>query len=95
MRYIWIAVLLLTGCPPPPPNPIPDVTDTEVCPAAEARLEELQCKDRKGDPMWVNKRGEHFADTCKKAQEEGGIFVNPRCISTAQSCEEAKACPPE
>lgn len=63
------------------------------CAAAEARLEELDCRDPRGDPMWVNRRGERFRDTCRVAQDQGGIFLNPECIARAQSCEEASACP--
>lgn len=49
--------------------------------------------DRAGNPMWVNLNGERFKTTCEIAQEEGRIFLNPRCISEAATCEEAKACP--
>lgn len=64
------------------------------CAAAEARLEELGCRDPRGDPMWVNRRGERFRDTCRVAQDQGGIFLDPQCIAHAQRCEEANACPP-
>ncbi len=77
---------------PETPTP-PPVSDTDSCEQAERRLEELACLDRRGDPMWVNRNGERFADTCRTAQSEGGIFFNPRCVAAAQSCEEALACP--
>ena len=100
MKYpsllLGLAVLLL-GCPPEPfvPDPTPIPEDTEYCGAAEERLEELECKDREGNPMWVNKLGERFGETCRIAQDEGRIFINPKCIHSAVSCEEANACPPE
>ena len=43
--------------------------------------------------MWVNKRGERFKETCEKAQEEGLIFLDPKCITDAPTCEEANECP--
>ena len=88
--------LLLVGCPKTyEPHPAPIPKDTDQCLAAEQTLEKLQCKDRAGDPMWVNKLGERFGETCRKAQEEGRIFINPACVSTAGSCEKANQCPAE
>jgi hypothetical protein len=99
MKYpvVVVGALLLLGCPPEPhvPDPTPVPEDTEHCGAAERRLEELDCKDREGNPMWVNKRGERFGETCRIAQEEARIFVNPKCIGAAKTCDEANACPPE
>lgn len=92
-----LIVLALAGCPPPPPEPkgpTPIPKDTDVCGDAGANLEELQCLDRNGDPMWVNKQGEKFEETCRRLQEEGGIFINPVCVRDAKTCREAKACPP-
>lgn len=43
--------------------------------------------------MWVNKRGERFEATCQKAQREGTIFLNPKCISETTTCEGANKCP--
>ncbi len=45
--------------------------------------------------MWVNKKSERFEETCRIIQEEGLISINPRCVMEAESCDEAKACPPE
>lgn len=99
MKYPGLLLLagLLVACPPEPnvPDPTPIPEDTEYCTAAEKRLGELGCKDRNGDPMWVNKKGERFGETCRIAQEEGRVFVNPKCIHDAKSCEEALECPPE
>ncbi len=44
--------------------------------------------------MWVNKHGEKFEDTCRTLQEEGGVFINPKCITLSKTCKEVKACPP-
>lgn len=64
-----------------------------MCDEAEARLEELGCRDSLGDPIWVNKNGERYAETCRVVQEEGMIFLNPRCIASALNCTEANECP--
>ena len=96
MKHLLAAALALalTGCPPPVvPNPPPTPTDTDKCGDAEANLEKLQCKDSHGDPMWVNKKGERFQETCRMAQEEALIFLDPLCISTAATCEGANECP--
>jgi hypothetical protein len=93
-RFAVVVALALAGCPEPVvPKPAPIPEDTDWCGAAEQRLEELQCKDMRGDPMWVNKNGERFKQTCETAQEEGRVALNPRCIAEAPSCEEAKRCP--
>jgi hypothetical protein len=72
---------------------MPDVTGTEYCQAAEGNLESLQCLNPDGTPMWVNADGEPFHVTCARVQESGGVFINPRCIADATTCEEANACP--
>ena len=69
------------------------ISDTDFCDDAELNLEKLQCKDSLGNPMWVNKRGERFQETCRKAQEEALIFLDPKCVSTATTCEGANECP--
>jgi len=89
-----VALLALTGCPTqvePKPAPIPE--DTDMCLAAEQNLEKRQCRDRAGDPMWVNKDGERFQKTCETAQVEGRIFLNPKCVAGAATCDAAKKCP--
>lgn len=84
----------LVACPGPvTPKPAPIPQDTNKCADAEKTLERLQCKDLRGDPMWVNRKGERFQKTCETAQEDGRIFLNPKCISDAPTCEEAKQCP--
>jgi hypothetical protein len=94
MRTIFIPaiLLILSGCPKNGPTPEP--RDTDWCTAAEQNLEKLQCLDRAGDPMWVNKKGERFAQMCETAQEEGEIFLNPKCVAGAVDCDTANQCPP-
>lgn len=91
---ISIALLILSGCPKNGGGPTPEPRDTDWCQAAEQNLEKLQCLDRAGDPMWVNKKGERFAQMCETAQEEGEIFLNPKCVAEATDCEKANQCPP-
>ena len=88
-----VAVLLLVGCFEQGPGPKPPPTDTDKCDAAEQQLRTLKCHDRQGRPMWVNLDGEPFGRTCRIAQEEGRVSVNPTCISTAKTCEETNRCP--
>lgn len=94
MRFLLFSLLLLAGCTEPVvPNPPPPPADTDKCDDAEDNLKKLQCKDSLGDPMWVNKKDERFAETCRIAQEEAIIFLDPVCISKAPTCEEANECP--
>jgi len=91
--FIIIAIgYLLTGCGLVRPQPKP-APDTDYCDAAGYQIEKLGCRDRRGDPMWVNKHGERFGETCRKIQKASGIFLNPKCISEAKNCNEVMACP--
>jgi hypothetical protein len=102
MRYILF--FIFSGCVYQPQTSVESailptqtvvpVTDTSFCQNAEYHLRDLQCKDAAGDLMWINKLGEHFAITCQRIQDQGGIFLDPRCIASAKTCEEAKLCPP-
>lgn len=98
MRFLGL-VLFVVACSASKPaevpvSPVPKpVPDSDFCAAAERQLEKLECRDPRGDPMWVNRSGERFADTCRKIQDEGGIFLDPRCIASAKTCQEANACP--
>jgi hypothetical protein len=96
MRQLALVALLVLGCSSPSRTPpVTPPPDGDWCPAAEARLEALDCRDPRGDPMWVNRRGERFAETCQTAYEQGGVFFNPQCIAEAAGCQEANACPAE
>lgn len=91
-----VVALALAACSGPAPGsetPEPP-PDTDWCEAAEKRLETLECRDPRGDPMWVNRDGERFAATCRMIQEQGAVPINPRCIAQAETCEEADTCPP-
>jgi|GEM_PF-1931260 len=92
---LLILPLLFTGCSQHEPRRTPRVEDTGYCLRAEQNLERMQCKNRVGNPMWVNQHGERFRDTCKTAQGEGRIFFNPKCIANAKRCTEANQCPVE
>lgn len=100
MKYILatIFIAITLTCNPkstniePAHDPVP-VVDTDWCEAADANIEKLQCLDRAGDPMWVNKHGERFVQTCQRNQDEGRVFLNPRCVATAASCDIVKKCP--
>ncbi len=94
-QLILLLPLLLVGCSQHVPKRTPPVVDTNYCLKAEQNLERLQCRDRAGDPMWVNRREERFRHTCETAQREGRIFLNPKCVANAKSCAKAKQCPPE
>lgn len=97
MRHLVAAMivsLFIVGCPVRDPvSPTPDVKDTDLCGEAEANIIRLKCLDRRGDPLWVNRKGEEFEDTCRIAQEQGGVFLNPDCIRNATTCAEVVACP--
>jgi len=70
--------LFLIGCPvQQEPRPTPKPKDTDMCMAAEKKLETLKCTNRDDTPMWINKLGEPFNVTCTRIQREGGIFLNP------------------
>lgn len=90
---VLVAILFVSCAQTYEPKPAPIPRDTDWCLEAELNLELMECKDRAGDPMWVNKLGERFEKTCKTAQQEGRIFINPKCISESDSCEKAKICP--
>ena len=87
-----IASFLMLACTsnlysrPPTPQPIPVITDTEMCDAAEANLIKLGCPE--GKPT---KRGKRFGDVCRELQENG-IFVNPRCLTIIVSCVNVDVC---
>lgn len=89
--YALLCLILVSCSSSPTPAPVPK--DTDWCDRAEKNLERLECKDLRGDPMWVNKNGEKFGQTCEEAQVDGRIFLNPQCIAKSIDCEETKLCP--
>lgn len=94
---IFVFALLITGCPKQPntdviepnDNGVVPVIDTDWCDKAETNLEKLGCTARDGSSM-----SDGFTEICHRVQEEGGIFLNPKCVATAATCDVAKSCPP-
>lgn len=95
MRHPWVILPLIfvLGCGAGIPTPNPEPTDTDACPAAEQRLHEMNCRDRQGNPMWVNLDGVPFTKTCQDDQQEGRVALTPSCVVKSKTCEEAKQCP--
>lgn len=93
MNRFFVVFLLFVSCHGINDINVPDVEDTEFCLGAEQNIERLQCMDRAGNPMWINLHGERFSETCRVVQDEGGIFLNPRCVMEAETCEEVNECP--
>lgn len=98
---MWAAFLMAACDPPEPahptppkPGPTPVVRDTDECGAAYDNLKKLQCVRSDGAPLWVNADGELFDVTCRRVQEDGGVFIDPLCVANAATCKEARACPP-
>lgn len=95
-----IAGLFLAGCTKqynydPEPFTTPEVVDTDYCVAAQTNLKKLECKRPDGVFLWINEKGELFGVTCQRIQDEGGVFVNPRCLAEATNCKEVEKCPIE
>ena len=95
--YILIVVFLsccsgLKPTDPESPPPTPEIKDTDLCDDAEERLKELGCKDRRGDPLWKNRRGEEFSELCRIMQDVGRIYLNPDCVIYSKDCEEVLEC---
>lgn len=90
-RALLLIPALLTACIW---NETEPVEGTEFCQAAQDNLEALDCRNPDDTPMWINEDGEEFAVTCRIIQKQGGIFIDPECVATAATCEEANECPP-
>jgi hypothetical protein len=96
MRKILLGfILLVSSCREPnntdmfgKSNGSDEVVETNWCPKAESNLEKLKCKARDGSLMYID-----FTASCVRLQEDGGIFVNPKCIATSTTCEKIKKCP--
>jgi hypothetical protein len=96
-----LLLVILVGCPKAPdteikptPDPVVPVIDTDWCDEAETNIANLNnglgCKARDGSDM-----AEGFTEMCHRVQEEGGIFLNPKCVATAASCDAVKKCSQE
>ncbi len=73
-------LLTAAHCDWTPDPPVPD--DIEDCPAAAAKLTELDCEE--GKPA-VD--GQTFAQFCEETMELGHA-IRPSCLKTIESCEE-------
>lgn len=94
LLFVVLFVLCCSGRPiePEEPKPTPEIKDTDLCDDAEEKLKELGCLDRRGDPLWKNRKGEEFSDLCRIIQDVGKIYLNPGCILYSKNCEEVLEC---
>lgn len=95
MRNVLSLLVLvgLTACSGSGPQPVPPPVDTNMCAAAGQNLQKLQCRDPKGNPLWVNLDGVSFEQTCTIDQQEGRVSVSPTCVAKSSTCPEAEQCP--
>jgi len=88
-QYLLLILLSLSvfNCNPgetlTPPRPPRVVEGTVMCKDAEIHLTELKCEIAK-----PTKKGKSFEQFCKETQD-AGIFINPKCLTTVNNCEEA------
>jgi hypothetical protein len=87
MKLIILFSILLISCASnkdylPHANPI--TLDNDYCAAAELNLKTLKCIP---EDKPYTKKGKSFSEFCIDTQING-IFINPKCISTIQSCED-------
>lgn len=85
-----LAIILTSGCPNHDIKYIPEVKDTEFCQAAEENLIN-SCPRYVKPNRTMRENNETFKDFCKRKQDDG-IFFNPKCLSTAKTCQEADSC---
>ena len=82
--------LMALDCNPKPtpvsPRPTPVVQDTEQCLSAEKHLEELKCIKHTFTP-----EGKSFSLFCQETQN-AGVFLNPKCLATVNSCDQVDDC---
>jgi hypothetical protein len=94
MRFaILVALAVLASCKPTP-APHPVVTDSAFfsCDSVVKNLIALGCKDARGASYSdLSPAGETFVQTCYRTQD-AGAHIPIDCLSTAVTCEEAKAC---
>lgn len=96
MKYLALLALILLalGCPPkdpvvPPPNP---PVDTDLCGEMCEHLKTLGCEE--GEDVYnndipgpVDEPNQSCEDWCAEMQDKG-VFINPRCVSKVESCDE-------
>jgi len=101
MRALFLLSALIFGCayhPPPNPNLPPppaeteqEVHDTEYCAAAEFNLNKPYFQENCPTLGARTKKGKSFTDFCIETQNNG-IYLHPRCLAEARTCEAARAC---
>ncbi len=100
MKFLpFLAALALLACPrnpdtlPPGPDPIPVPPATcesaSACECAGDRLKQLECKSKKGAPLWETPEGVPFAEACRVALEDGRHW-HPECIQNISRCDETE-----
>jgi hypothetical protein len=77
---VTLACAILLGCPP---KPNPPNASGDLCFDACKTLEWLECSVG-SDPKCV--------ETCKRVQEERITNLNPACLASARTQEEARKC---
>lgn len=91
-RQVFILLLSLfitncASCQDDVRQPTPVVKDSDFCEPAEINLKKLGCEE--GNPT---KKGLTFTEFCLKTQNGGGIYLNPKCLSTITSCSKVDEC---
>jgi len=85
-----LIALALTACPGPepvrphPPDPAPA---PEACDAACDKWRQLGCPEGQPTP-----NGASCEDVCRNAEESGATVLNPACVLSAPTCEDARRC---
>lgn len=91
-RSLTILVMLLagmaSGCGLPTYQPPP--VDGSACPAAEARLRELECRFSDGGPAWLTPGGTPFGEACDRAAKDGRHW-RADCIAKIGDCSQLAA----
>ncbi len=90
MKKLFLLILFIISCSNQKPLPTPIVKDTNMCPAAEENLK-VVCPLFVKPNKTMKENNETFKDFCER-KHDSGIWLNPVCLSTATSCEEADKC---
>lgn len=87
-----VALVLGAHCDPPPvpppaPPERPDAGDAGACELACKRFAELGCEEAKPTPG-----GATCVEVCTNVESSGATTLSPKCVGTAATCEQARAC---
>lgn len=93
MRKLPLLVLLFLGCSSAPPVVVvPPAPGVENCDAAEKKLLDLQCKDRRGRLIGgPTLRGQTWSQVCHD-NTNNGVDMETTCIVQAVDCEGVEQC---